>query len=177
MSLTDLKNRIPDYAKDLRLNLTSVLSEEGAPGLNENQIWGTAVACAYASRNVAFAKAIEAIAVEVIGEAEVAGARAAAAIMGMNNVYYRFLHLVEDKQYAQLPAKLRMNVIGRPGIDKLNFEIYSLAVSTINACEMCVGSHEQTLRKAGFGVEAVQSSVRIASVIHAVAVVLDYEGI
>jgi alkyl hydroperoxide reductase subunit D len=177
MTLSDLKKRIPDYAKDLRLNLTSVLSEEGAPGLNETQVWGTAVACAYACRNVAFAKAIEVMATEVIGDEEVVGAKASAAIMGMNNVYYRFLHLVDDEQYGQLPAKLRMNVIGRPGIDKVNFELYSLAVSSINACELCVGSHEKTLRKEGLGVEAVQSSVRIASVINAVAVILEHEGI
>jgi alkyl hydroperoxide reductase subunit D len=94
--------------------------------------------------------------------------------MGMNNVYYRFLHLVEDAEYAGLPARLRMNVLGNPGIDKLDFELLSLAVSAINACGLCITSHEKKLREHGVTREMIQSAVRIASVVHAVAVVLDY---
>ena len=78
-----------------------------------------------------------------------AGAHAAAAIMGMNNVYYRFLHLVEDEEYKQLPARLRMNVIGNPGIDKFDFELLSLAVSAINGCGTCIAAHERQLRAHG----------------------------
>jgi alkyl hydroperoxide reductase subunit D len=99
----------------------------------------------------------------------VQAAHAAAAIMGMNNVYYRFLHLVEDEEYKQLPARLRMNVIGNPGIDKLDFELLSLAVSVINGCGTCVVAHERQLRKHGTSREAIQSAVRIAATVHAVA--------
>jgi alkyl hydroperoxide reductase subunit D len=95
--------------------------------------------------------------------------------MGMNNVYYRFLHLVEDEEYAKLPARLRMNVLGSPGVAKADFELLSLAVSAVNGCGKCVASHERALRQHGVPREAVQSAVRIASVIHAVAGVLDYE--
>ena len=102
-----------------------------------------------------------------------AAARAAAAIMGMNNVYYRFVHLVGNDEYAKLPAKLRMNVIGSPGIDKTDFELYSLAVSAINGCGACVAAHEKVVRKAGIAAEGVQSAVRIAAVIHGVAVALE----
>ena len=93
--------------------------------------------------------------------------------MGMNNIYYRFLHLVEDPEYAQMPARLRMNVIGNPGIDKQDFELLSIAVSAINGCGTCVASHERTLRKHGVSREAVQSAVRIAATVHAVARVLE----
>jgi alkyl hydroperoxide reductase subunit D len=93
----------------------------------------------------------------------------------MNNVYYRFLHLVEDAEYAQMPARLRMNVIGNPGIDKLEFELLSLAVSAVNGCGMCVTSHERKLREGSTSREAIQSAVRIASVVHGVAGVLDYQ--
>ena len=93
--------------------------------------------------------------------------------MGMNNIYYRFLHLVEDAEYAQMPARLRMNVIGNPGIDKLDFELLSLAVSAINGCGMCIVAHEQQLRKHEVSREAIQSAVRIAATIHAVAGVLE----
>ena len=170
-----LRDRIPDYARDLRLNLSSVLTPQGAPGLSEAQLWMTALASAIASRNAELARAIEAAATGKLEPVQVEAARAAAAIMGMNNVYYRFLHLVEDDEYAKLPARLRMNVIGSPGIDKADFELMSLAVSAVNGCGKCVSSHERILRQHNLGREAVQSAVRIASVIHAVAGVLDYE--
>ena len=170
-----LRDRIPDYARDLRLNLSSVLTPQGAPGLSESQLWMTALASAIASRNAELARTVEAAATEKLEPVQVEAARAAAAIMGMNNVYYRFLHLVEDDEYAKLPARLRMNVIGSPGVDKADFELMSLAVSAVNGCGKCVSSHERILRQHNLGREAVQSAVRIASVIHAVAGVLDYE--
>jgi alkyl hydroperoxide reductase subunit D len=171
-----LRERIPDYAKDLRLNLSSVLTPQGAPGLTESQLWMTALASAIASRNAELARAIEGAAADKLQPAEIEAARAAAAIMGMNNVYYRFLHLVEDEEYAKLPARLRMNVIGSPGIAKADFELISLAVSAVNGCGKCVFSHERKLREHDVSREAVQSAVRIASVMHAVAGVLDYES-
>jgi alkyl hydroperoxide reductase subunit D len=155
------------------LNLGSVLSTSGAPGLSEKQIWAVALAAAIASRNAELTRDFEALAAAHLDAAYINGARAAAAIMGMNNVYYRFLHLVEDPEYAQLPARLRMNVIGNPGIDKLDFELLSLAVSAINGCGTCVASHERQLRKHEFTRETVQSAVRIAATVHAVARVLE----
>jgi lipoyl-dependent peroxiredoxin subunit D len=174
ITLDQLRDSLPDYARDLKLNLGSVLTPTGAPGLNERQIWSVALASAIASRNSALTRAIEAAAGAQLDAAHLQAARAAAAIMGMNNVYYRFLHLVEDAEYAGLPARLRMNVLGNPGIDKLDFELLSLAVSAINACGLCITSHEKKLREHGVTREMIQSAVRIASVVHAVAVVLDY---
>jgi alkyl hydroperoxide reductase subunit D len=105
--------------------------------------------------------------------AQAAAARAAAAIMGMNNVYYRFVHLAGNPDYTTLPARLRMNVIGNPGVPKTDFELYSLAVSAINGCGACVASHDKVVRQAGITAEGVQSAVRIAAVIHGVAVALE----
>jgi lipoyl-dependent peroxiredoxin subunit D len=170
-----LRDRIPEYARDLRLNIASVLTPQGAPGLSEPQLWMTALATAIASRNAELARLIEAEATARLQPAEIEAARAAAAIMGMNNVYYRFLHLVEDEEYSRLPARLRMNVIGSPGIARADFELVSLAVSAVNGCGKCVLAHERVLRQHEVSREAVQSAVRIASVIHAVAGVLDYE--
>jgi alkyl hydroperoxide reductase subunit D len=172
-TLDNIRDAIPEYARDLRLNLGSVLSTSGAPGLSEKQIWAVALASAIASRNPELTRDFEALAAVHLDAAYINGARAAAAIMGMNNVYYRFLHLVEDPEYAQLPARLRMNVIGNPGIDKLDFELLSLAVSAINGCGTCVASHERQLRKHEFTRETVQSAVRIAATVHAVARVLE----
>jgi alkyl hydroperoxide reductase subunit D len=176
MSLDAIRDAIPDYARDLKLNLGSVLAPTGAPGLTEQQIWGVALASAIAARNPELTRGIEALAAPHLDAAYLNAARAAAAIMGMNNVYYRFLHLVEEPEYAQMPARLRMNVIGNPGIDKLDFELLSLAVSAVNGCGMCIVAHEKQLRKHEVSREAIQSAVRIAATIHAVAGVLEYAG-
>ena len=176
MTLDAIRDSLPDYARDLKLNLGSVLSPTGAPGLSEKQIWGVAVASAIASRNVSFAKQIEALAASTLDDAYLTASRAAAAIMGMNNIYYRFLHLVEDPEYAQMPARLRMNVIGNPGIDKLDFELLSLAVSAVNGCGMCIVAHEKQLRKHEVSREAIQSAIRIAATLHAVAGVLEHSA-
>src|SRR6202000_815840 len=172
-TLDSIRDTIPDYARDLKLNLGSVVSTTGAPGLSEKQIWAVALASAITSRNTQFARDVETLASAHLDTAYINGAHAAAAIMGMNNVYYRFLHLVEDPEYAQLPARLRMNVIGNPGIEKIDFELLSLAVSAISGCGTCVASHERQLRKHEFTRETVQSAVRIAATVHAVARVLE----
>ncbi|MBK7251558.1 MAG: carboxymuconolactone decarboxylase family protein [Gammaproteobacteria bacterium] len=175
MNLDAVRAALPPHASDLSLNLGSVLTVQGAPGLTERQIWSVALATGIAARNATFARRIEGLARAHLDDAHVAAARAAAAIMGMNNIYYRFLHLVEDPEYRTLPARLRMNVIGRPGIDRLDFELLSLAVSAVNGCGACIVSHERKLREHGVAREAIQSAVRIAATVHAVAGVLEYE--
>jgi alkyl hydroperoxide reductase subunit D len=175
MNIDQIRDALPDYARDLKLNLGSVLTTAGAPGLSEKQVWSIALATAIASRNTGFARAIEANARAHLGDADVQGAKAAAAIMGMNNIYYRFLHLVEDGEYQTMPARLRMNVIANHGIDKLDFELISLAVSAVNGCGLCITSHEKKLRAHQVAREAIQSAVRIAATIHAVAGVLEFE--
>jgi lipoyl-dependent peroxiredoxin subunit D len=169
-TLAELRDRLPDYAKDLRLNLDSITSEAGAPGLKQKQIWLIAYASALATRQTVYAEAVAQAG--ALSAEERAGAAAAFAIMSMNNVYYRFTHLVSDHSYRELPARLRMNVMARPGIEKVDFELCSTAVSAINGCGMCLDSHEKVLRQHGVSTEAVQSSVRIAAVINAIGQVL-----
>jgi len=176
MTLDSIRDQLPDYARDLRLNLGSVLTASGAPGLSEKQIASIALSTAIAARNPQLTRAIEAWAQPQLDEASINASRAAAAIMGMNNIYYRFLHLVEDGEYQTMPARLRMNIIGNPGIDKLDFELLSLAVSAVNGCGMCITAHERKLREGGVSRESIQSAVRIASVIHAVAGVIEYQA-
>lgn len=173
MSIQALKNRLPEYAKDLKLNLGSLAAETV---LNETLKAGTFVASAYASRNPEVIAAINAEFGPKLAPADLTAAKAAAAIMGMNNVYYRFTHLAENPEYQRLPARLRMNVIGVPGTAKENFELWSLAVSAINGCGACIASHEKVVRAAGIAAEQVQAAVRIAAVVHAVAVTLEAEA-
>ena len=171
-TLDAIRDALPEYARDLRLNLSSVLATPGAPGLTDTQIWAVALAAAAASGNPRLTAEMETLAAAHLDAAHRQAAHAAAAIMGMNNVYYRFVHLVEDTEYATLPARLRMNVIGNPGIARADFELLSLAVSAINGCGACIAAHERQVRQQGMGREAVQSAVRIAATVHAVARVL-----
>jgi len=175
-SIEQVRDQLPDYARDLKLNLGAVLTPQGAPGLNEKQIWSIALASAIAARNTGFARSVETASRAHLADADVDGAKAAAAIMAMNNIYYRFLHLVEDAEYQSMPARLRMNVIGSHGIDKNDFELISLAVSAVNGCGLCVTSHEKKLRAHEVSREAIQSAVRIAATIHAVAVTNEFEA-
>ena len=170
MSLEELKNRLPDFAKDLRLNLGSIAN---VTTLTPQQLWGTAVATAIAARNPELVRAIESEAAEKLSPEARNAAHAAAAIMAMNNIYYRFTHLSKNPDFLQMPARLRMNVIANPGVEKIDFELWSLAVSAVNGCGRCIEAHEATLLKAGVAKEAVQDAVRIAAIVYAVAVTLE----
>ena len=170
MSLEHLKARLPEYAKDLKLNLSSLAAE---PSLSEQQRAGTFVASALAARNAETIAAITAEFGAKLSPEALSAARTASAIMAMNNIYYRFTHLASSPDYRSMPARLRMNAIGRPGVEKADFELWSLAVSAINGCGMCVDAHEKVLRDAGITAEQVQAAVRIAAVVHAVAATLD----
>ncbi|MCF6522006.1 alkyl hydroperoxide reductase [Streptomyces sp. JJ36] len=173
MALADLKSALPDYAKDLKLNLGSVIGNSELP---QQQLWGTVLSCAIASRSAIVLRALEPEARENLKPEAYTAAKSAAAVMAMNNVFYRTRHLLSDPEYGTLRAGLRMNVIGNPGVEKADFELWSLAVSALNGCGMCLDSHEQVLRKAGVDRETVQEAFKIASVIQAVATTLDAEA-
>jgi len=174
MSIEALSERIPAYAKDLRLNLQSVLRQTE---LTEQQLWGTAVTSAIVAHNADTLAAVIEDARSHLSAQALEAARSAAAIMGMNNVYYRFLHMTSNEKYATIPARLRMNAIRMHGIDPVDFELWCVAASAINNCQACVGSHEKVVREKGLSEEAVLAAVRIASVIHAIAAVMDAESV
>ena len=168
MSIKDFADALPDYAKDLRLNVGSLLSDQS---LSDQRKYGLLLACVYGTGYRPIVVAAEAEVEAKLSPEAANAARAAAAVMAMNNVYYRFVHLVSNPEYGQLPARLRMNVIGSPGIEKDDFELFSLAVSAMNGCGACIDSHERVLQQHGVKAETIQAAVRIASVIEAVATV------
>lgn len=172
MSLDALRDALPPYAKDLSLNLSSLASDTS---LSPQQLKGCFIASAYACGVAPVIRATEAWASDLSPEA-LGAAKAAAAIMGMNNIYYRALHLMHNQEYRTLPAKLRMNVIANPGAPKLDFELWSTAVSAINGCGACLDAHEGELRKHGATNVQVQTALRIASVVNAVSAVLRAEA-
>ncbi len=165
MKLEEIKHHLGDFAKDTRLNLSRILTEEGAAGLTPLQIWGIALACAYSTRSARLIEALMDESTQTLTPAEVNAAKGASTLMAMNNVYYRFLHLCEDSEFSKLPASLRMNFIASPGVPKVDFELYCLAISALAGCGMCIKSHIHEALKAGISRTGVQSAVRIASVI------------
>ena len=169
MSIQTIRDMMPDYAKDTKLNLGRLVSGEEVEGLSLNQTYSIALAVAYATKNKQLIEAISAQSLGTVSDAEINAAKGAATIMAMNNIYYRFVHLVSDKEYSTMPAGLRMNIVANSGVDKVDFELMSLAVSAINGCGMCIDAHVGVLSKAGISKQGVQSTIRIASVLNAAA--------
>lgn len=165
-----IREAIPEVAKDIRLNLQTVLT---GGVLTAEQRWGVALASAAASRNAELKKAVLADARKEASPETVDDALAAAALMAMNNVYYRFRHLVGKETYSQKPARLRMNRMAQPASSKVNFELFSLAVSAINGCGTCIQAHERVVIEGGLTEDHVHDAIRIASVIQAAAVALE----
>jgi len=173
MNLEQLKEQIPDYARDTRLNLGSLTT---ISSLTPQQLWGTAISTAAACRNKQLLQAILAEAAPHLSPEAINAAKLAASIMAMNNIYYRFTHIVPNTTYRNLPARLRMTAMANPGVDKLDFELWALAVSAINGCGMCMESHEHEVLAKGATTEMVQDAIRIAAIMHAAAVTLDIEA-
>ncbi|HET9654442.1 MAG TPA: carboxymuconolactone decarboxylase family protein [Kineosporiaceae bacterium] len=171
--LDELKEALPGYARDLKLNLGSVI---GTSTLPEQRLWGTVLAVAIASRNDRVTAALAADARGHLSDTAFDAAAGAAAVMAQNNIYYRAKHLLSEggiEGYDEIPARLRMQIIGSSGgVDKADFEFWCLAVSAINGCGACLASHEQVLREAGVPREQVHEALRIASTVHAVAATL-----
>ena len=161
----ELKN----YATDIKLNLSSIFREDSNNPLTKKQTLAIALACAYSTKNQAIIDYIIAEIGDSLNVTEIDACKGAATIMAMNNIYYRFVHLASNKEYQKMPAKLRMNFINNHNIDKLDFELCSLAVSAITGCGMCIDAHINQLEKANISKNAIQDAVRIAAIINATA--------
>lgn len=169
-TLAELRDSLPATALDIKLNLGSVLGAGGA--LSPAQRWGAALAAAAASQSPALRDAILAEARREVPDAVIEDAQAAAVLMGMNNVYYRFRHMIGKPSYSDRPARLRMNRLVKPAASKPDFELFSLAVSALAGCETCIRAHEKAVLEGGLTEEHVHDAVRIAAVVHAAAVAL-----
>ncbi len=169
MNIELLKEKLPDYAKDIRLNLSNLFGNVSQSGLTESQFYGTALAVAYSLRQADLLAAIKhEVSSSLFTELDFA-AKTAATIMAMNNVYYRFVHLAEDAEFTSMPANLRMNGLRSHGVDQMDFELFALAVSAINGCGLCISSHVQQLLQHGISTATMQTTIRLAATLNAVA--------
>ena len=169
--ITAIKDRIPDYAKDIRLNLDAVLSRSS---LEPHHAAGAALAAAFAARSKPLVD-------EIRGDASVdtahkQAALTASALMGMNNVWYPFVEMAADADLKTMRAELRMNAYAsHGGVDRPSFELYALAASIVGKCEFCVQSHYKLLRESGFTTQQLRDVGRIAAVVNAAAQVITAE--
>jgi len=172
MSLENLGNLIPNPARDIKQNLAAIAS---STVLTEQQLWGAIYASALASRAATVIAAVATEAAQHLAPSAIDAAKAAHAVMAMNNVYYRSLHMIHDEAITKMPARLRMTVVGNPGVDKVDFELWELAVSAVNGCDECLRAHVKGIVGAGGTREAIQETLRVAAVIHAAAAVIEGE--
>ncbi len=178
MDFDALKTLIPDTAKDIRLNLGSL---EKSDALTPGQLWGSVVAAALATRQPSVIRAAFGEAKKRLdpatADATLAAVKTAAAIMAMNNIFYRSRHLLHDEALNQVPARLRMQGMMTHGQPQVDFELWSVAVSAINGCGMCLESHSGKLMKEhAVRPEAINDVLRISSVMFAAASVVDHEA-
>ena len=165
-----LRESFGEPAKDMKLNLGSVVSSDYLDG---DQIWGVALASAFYLGEPRIISALIADAREAgVGEAVLEDAKAAAVLMGMNTVYYRFRHLIGKESYKTKPARLRMQWMGKPKTNKASFELMSMAIAVLAGCEVCVKTHEASILQHGLSEEHVHDAVRIAAVLQGAAVAI-----
>ena len=170
MTLEELREKLPEAAKDLKLNIQSVLRPEN---LSADQVWGCALASAFFLGDAALTDALLAEARSAGASEElVDDAKAAAAIMGMNTVYYRFRHLVEKEAYNSHSPRLRMIRMSQLKTDKATFELMSMACAALAGCGMCIQAHEATLLQHGITEAGINDCVRIAAAISGFRVAL-----
>lgn len=172
MMLDKIKGLLPEYAYDIEYNFTRVMTVQGAPGLTEKEIAVIALASSMSTTSKVLRDAMEELSNQLLSTDEINGAKTAHAIMSMTNVYYRFLHVADNKEYQKMPSNLRRTSENKSGLDKKSFELAALAVSAINDCKACIDFHEISLRRMGVTAEGIQSTVRIGAVINAVGELL-----
>jgi alkyl hydroperoxide reductase subunit D len=175
MSLDALIDTLPGYARDLKLNYSSLVKQNME--LTPLQLWGTVVAVAIAVRSEQLTQASLVSAETNLSGQELEAAKTAAALMGMNNIFYRFHHLSSNEKYAAMPARLRMNGLRSHGVEEKVFELWCLAVSAVNGCGKCVDSHERILLSKGVSEETIAAVIRVTSVLHAIGAVVDAERV
>jgi lipoyl-dependent peroxiredoxin subunit D len=168
--LNDIKERMPEYAKDIRLNLDGVIARSS---LAPEDALGVALAAAFAAKSRPLIDAFKA----QVPPAEGHAALTAAALMGMNNAWYPFVEMADDAELKTMRAELRMNAYASSGgVDKKKFEAYALAASIVGKCHFCVKSHFELLKKEGLTTQQLRDIGRIAAVVNAAAQVLAAEG-
>lgn len=167
-----LREKLSEATKDMKLNLSSLLRGDQ---LTQQEAWGCALTSAYFVRHSQLVTALTADSAEILSDEQREDAKGAAALMGMNTVYYRSRHMIGKEFYEQQRAGLRMNRMMKPASGRVNFELYSMACAALAGCDVCLKSHEESLLKEGISQEKIHEVLRVAAVVNGFTVAFDSE--
>ena len=175
MTIEKLLETVPDFAKDIRLNVNNLFTNLTQSGLTERQFYGIALAVAFSLKHDALIQAIQFEAGDALDQELIQASKLAAILMAMTNIYYRATHLAEDSELARMPANLRMNAMNNPGVPKIDFELFALAVSALNGCGMCISSHVKQMLSHDVGRLGIQSALRITATLNAMVLAMSLQ--
>ena len=173
MPITSLRDALPGYAADQKHNLITLLEEQI---MTEQQKWGCLLACACATGSAVLIRNVADDAATRLSPAALTAAKSAATIMAMNTVYYAAINQLSNHDYRSQPPGLSMSALSQSDVDKIDFELWALAVSAVRKCGVCINVHEAELHKRNVPLERVQAALRIAAVMSAVATALAIEN-
>lgn len=170
--LNSIKSLIPDYAKDIRLNLDAVVARSS---LEPADAVGAFLAAAFSLRSKILIDTVRESG--SLNEVDINAALTAASLMGMNNVWYPYVEMAEDNDLKTQRPELRMNAYAsHGGIERRRFELFALSSSIVGRCHFCIQSHYKLLKEVGMTAVQLRDIGRIAAVASATAQVLSAEG-
>jgi lipoyl-dependent peroxiredoxin subunit D len=159
------------YIKDLKINVSNVLNN--TQYLNKKEALLLAYAVAVNEKFDLLKESFRTQAQEAgANEAELAEIVSCTSLMNANNVFYRFRHFMNKDFYTNTPAGIKMSIMMNPVLGKEFFELVSLVISSINGCEMCITSHEQSILQHGGSESRILEGVKLGAIIKSLITVL-----
>lgn len=158
------------YIKDLKINLSNSLK---AQTLNEKEAVLIALSIAINEKATDLIASLEESAkVKGVEEKELLEVASCVSLMNANNILYRFRHFMNKDSYSNIPAGIRMSIMMSPVLGKEFFELLSLVISAVNGCELCVTSHEASVKQHGATEQRIFDAVRLGAVVKSVITLL-----
>jgi alkyl hydroperoxide reductase subunit D len=158
------------YIKDLKINLSNSLK---AQTLNEKEAVLIALSIAINEKATDLIASLEESAkAKGVEEKELLEVASCVSLMNANNILYRFRHFMNKDSYTNIPAGIRMSIMMSPVLGKEFFELLSLVISAVNGCELCVTSHEASVKSHGASEQRIFDAVRLGAVVKSVITLL-----
>jgi len=159
------------FIKDLKINVGNVLNN--TQYLSRKEALLLALAVAVNERFGLLQESFSGLARDAgASDAEIAEIIACTSLMNTNNIFYRFRHFVKKDFYENQPAGIKMSIMANPVLGKELFELVSLVISSVNGCELCVGSHERSVLQHGSTESRVFEGVKLGAIIKGLITVL-----
>lgn len=175
-NIKTLKSNIPDYANDIRGNITKLINEKNEL-LTPKQVFGAALAAAYAAKEKSAISDLKNEAKFHLSAKEMDTVKAAAAVTTMENIYRNFAKAANDSEYGDACDELSTPNTDNHGIDKSDYEVFALATCIINTCEKSIALHVKKLIDYGFSKEQIKMVAKIVATVGASAQTLTIEEV